>query len=347
MVVDHDVLHDDRLEHLGAVVDADRCGENRVLHAAAADDAPAADDRIERDAKAAASEFLGEHEFGRRELPLVGADWPVLVVEVEQRVHGDQVHVGFPVGVQRPDVAPVLDRLAVLVAEVVREHAAVADHARDDVFPEIVRGVPFRVREKMVVQDGSPEEVDSHRAEGAGRVARHGRGVGGLLVPAGDPRVAVHGHDAEVRGLRQRVFNRADHHVRLRLLEEAVHFLVVHLVDVVAGQDQDELGLLVLDDEPVLVDRVGRALVPVLADALLGGQGEDVLADFGVEDVPAAPDVAVQGVGFVLDQDDDAAQPGVDAVAEGEVDDPVFAAEGDGGLGAIRRQRVEALAPPA
>ena len=126
-----------------------------------------------------------------------------------------------------------------------------------------------------------------------------------------------------------------------------MHFLVVHLVDVVAGQDQDELGLLVLDNEPVLVDRVGRALVPVLADALLGGQGEDVLADFGVEDVPAAPDVAVQGVGFVLDQDDDVAQPGVDAVAEGEVDDPVFAAEGDGGLGAVRRQRVEALASPA
>src|SRR2546427_541896 len=79
----------------------------------------------------------------------------------------------------------------------------------------------------------------------------------------------------------------------------------------------------------------------------VGQTGEDVLAEFGVEDVPSAPDVAVQGVGFVLDQDDDVAQPGVDAVAEGEVDDPVFAAEGDGGLGAVRRQRVEALAPPA
>src|SRR5881296_4279702 len=58
VVVDHDVLHDYRLDHLGAVVDADARGEDRVLHAAAADDAPAADDRIERDAKAAASEFL-------------------------------------------------------------------------------------------------------------------------------------------------------------------------------------------------------------------------------------------------------------------------------------------------
>src|SRR6266571_3131352 len=133
----------------------------------------------------------------------------------------------------------------------------------------------------MPVQDRGPEQVNAHRAERARRIARHGRGVGGLLVPADDPRVVVHGHDAEVRGFSQRILNGAYHHVGLRLLEEAVHFLVVHLVDVVAGQDQDELGLLVLDDEPVLEDRVGRSLVPVLADALLRRQGEDVLPELG------------------------------------------------------------------
>ena len=48
-----------------------------------------------------------EHEL-RRRLP-VGrhVDRPVRVVEVEDRVGRDQVHVGVVVGVERPDVAPV------------------------------------------------------------------------------------------------------------------------------------------------------------------------------------------------------------------------------------------------
>ena len=44
---------------------------------------------------------------------------------------------------------------------------------------------------------------------------------------------------------------------------------VVHLVDVVAGEDHHVLGPLFLDRVDVLVDGVGGALIPVLVDALL------------------------------------------------------------------------------
>ena len=42
---------------------------------------------------------------------------------------------------------------------------------------------------------------------------------------------------------------------------------------------------------------------------------------------PAEPDVVVQGARVVLRQDEDVVDPGVDAVREREVDDPVLAAE--------------------
>ena len=54
------------------------------------------------------------------------------------------------------------------------------------------------------------------------------------------------------------------------------HQRVVHLVDVVAGQHDDVLGLRALDDVQVLVHRVGGAAVPVLlVDALLRRQQID------------------------------------------------------------------------
>ena len=80
-----------------------------------------------------------EHELGRRELRLVGAQRPVGVVEVEDGVHLDEVHGRFVVGVQRAHVAPVLRLLLVLVPEEVGENAfALVHQVRDDVLAEVV-----------------------------------------------------------------------------------------------------------------------------------------------------------------------------------------------------------------
>ena len=125
------------------------------------------------------------------------------------------------------------------------------------------------------------------------------------------------------------------------------HQPVVHLVDVVAGQDEDVLGLLAANGVDVLIDGVGGAQVPVLADALHGRQNLDELAQVAGHDVPALADVAVQRQGLVLGEDVDVAQVGVDAVGERDVDDAVIAAEGDRRLGAVARQGIQAFARAA
>ena len=81
---------------------------------------------------------------------------------------------------------------------------------------------------------------------------------------------------------------------------------------------------------------VGRALVPVLVDALHGRNHLDVLAQLGREDVPAVADVADQFQRLVLCQDEDSPDVGIDAVGEREIDDPVDAAEWHGGLAVPR-----------
>ena len=128
----------------------------------------------------------------------------------------------------------------------------------------------------------------------------------------------------------------------------AVEVLVDHLarvdaVDVVGAEDADHVGLLVVDQVQVLVDRVGRAREPVRAAAHLRRHRRDVVAEERRE-LPGRRDVAVEAVALVLRQDGDPQEAAVDEVREREVDQPVVAAERNGRLGAVGRERPEPLA---
>ena len=98
--------------------------------------------------------------------------------------------------------------------------------------------------------------------------------------------------------------------------------------------------VLALEGVQVLVHGVGGAEVPVLADPLLRGQDLDELAELLGDDAPPHAHVAAQRERLVLGSDEDSPQPGVDAVAEGEVDDAVRTAEVDRRFGSIPGQGI-------
>ena len=79
--------------------------------------------------------------------------------------------------------------------------------------------------------------------------------------------------DAEARRVLDRHLEAGDRRRGAALAMEAQHARVVHLVDVVAGEDDDVLRVLARDRVEVLVDGVGGAEIPVLADALLRAAG--------------------------------------------------------------------------
>jgi hypothetical protein len=105
------------------------------------------------------------------------------------------------------------------------------------------------------------------------------------------------------------------------------HAHVIHLVYVVAGKHQHVLGPVAADQVEVLEHRIGRAAVPVFADLLLRRQDVDELVEAAVEEAPAALQVLDQALCLVLGGDADAADAGIDAVRQREVDDAEFAAE--------------------
>ena len=110
---------------------------------------------------------------------------------------------------------------------------------------------------------------------------------------------------------------------------EAQEVGVVLLADLVAGQDNDVLGIIAVDEANVLIDGVCSAFVPVGAVCLLVRR-QGVHTAVQTVQIPrlTVTDVLVQLLGLVLRCDTNGVDIGVDAVGQREVHDAVLTAEG-------------------
>ena len=143
-----------------------------------------------------------------------------------------------------------------------------SQHGGDDVFAEVVGGVGIRlVLDEVAAQLGPGEHIDTH----GGQVAL---GLLGLLLKFIDLVVLVHVHDAEAGGLLHGDLQNGDGAGRTALFMQVQHIGIVHLIDMVAGQDDHILRIIQVQEANILVDRVGRALVPGALVALthIGGR---------------------------------------------------------------------------
>src|SRR5580658_9054537 len=236
MAPDGDVGEQDGLIDFGVGIHADVWGEDGVPDQSAGDDAAIGDDGIEC---GALTIFLREDELGRRVLALVGADGPVVVVEVEDRGDGDDIHVGFVVGLERAHIAPVESFFLVLVEEVVGEDAIVADHLGQDVFAKVVAGgLILGIFEQDGNEDVSIEEVDAHGASDLVWVPGGTQlGLFGFFLEAVDAAVFVDVDHAEARALFEIDLDGGESNVGSGILVLLHHLAVIHFVDVIAGKD--------------------------------------------------------------------------------------------------------------
>ena len=105
-------------------------------------------------------------------------------------------------------------------------------------------------------------------------------GLGGLFLKPDDAPVPVGFDDTELLGgFRGGNFDGGDGDVGAGIDVLLKHSGVVHLVDVIAGKDEDELGALAADGVDVLINGVGSALIPLLRDAQLWGKHFDEFAE--------------------------------------------------------------------
>ena len=339
VAADVDVIIEDGFRDFAIAIDADIVADDAILHAATGEDRAAGDDGINGNAHAAG---IGKYEFCRGILVLPAAERPMLVVEVEDRRNADEVHVGFVVGVEGADVAPIESFLAVFVDEVVGIDAMLGDDAGKNVFAEIMsRPGILGIGEKDGDKELGIENIDAHGGVAMGGLVSGLLGLGGFFLKTDNAPVLIGFDDTELLGgLSEGNFDGGDGDIGGGVDVLLEHSGVVHFVDLVAGKDEDELGALAADGVDILINGVRGALVPLLRDAHLRGKHFDEFAE-AHQRRPTGANVAIKTEGLVLSKDKNAAERRVDAIREGDIDDAVKSAEGDSRLGAISGERPE------
>ena len=281
------------------------------------------------------------HELGRSGDDLVRPDRPFSVIHVQLGHRIGEVDIGFPIGIERADIAPIfLDLLARTNGarrEEMRDGFAMLDDIGDDIAAEIALAVGIvRIAAQLLEQELGGEDVDAHGGERDVRLARHGRRIGRLFQKAGDLALVVNMHDAEGGGLHAGNLETAHRHIRIFLHMLLQHELVIHLVDMIAGQHDDVFGRMAGDDVDVLEHRIGRAFIPVeFVDALGGRENVEALVPLGPHEVPGALHVPDERVRLVLRRHPNPPDAAVDGIGQREIDDAGHAAEIDRRLGAI------------
>ena len=118
--------------------------------------------------------------------------------------------------------------------------------------------------------------------------------------------------------------------------------VIIHLIEVIAGQNQHEFGFGRENFAQLLADGVRRALIPRMAGhGLLRGQNIHPAIREHVAPVSAL-NVAMQRDGIELRENGDFFDAGVQAIAERNVNQPVFSGQRHGRFRAHFRERIEA-----
>ena len=254
-------------------------------------------------------------------------------VNIKRRMLAEQIHVCLPETGDRADVLPIALK-AVGIQSVTR-----IQNGGDDILAKVIfTGAVGFVRLQKCLQDAPLEDIDAHGRVGA-------LGLLGLLLEFIDRAVLAGIHDTEAGRFLERNLAHGDGAVGITLLMEAEHGGIVHLVNMVAGQDQHVIRVIALDKGDVLIDRVGCALVPFGILALGIGRQDLHAAVRGVQTPRlAVSDVLIEFQRLILRQDADRIDLGVYAVGKREIDNAVLAAERDGRLGRVFRQNHQTAA---
>ena len=249
-------------------------------------------------------------------------DRPFLVVQVEHGERADQVLMCLEEGVDGTHVAPV-----VLVAvggsgdivelEVVNAGLAAGHEVGNDVASHVVARIgAFAVAEDSLDQRFRVENIVAHGREDLVRGVGQADGVLRLLPEITDAvrRPGVDLDDAELVGQADRLTDGRDGRRGSGSYVSLDHLAEVHPIHVVGSDDDDDVGLLIVDQVETLQDRVRGSAEPAFSEALLRRHRGDVRVEQATGNVPCLGDVTVQAVRFVLGEHHNLGETRIDQV---------------------------------
>ena len=225
--------------------------------------------------------------------------------------------------------------------EVVDAGLIASREVRGDVAAHIMLGVFGLFVECQSLEQGvRVGNVITHGSEDGVRIIRQAsRGLRLLLEAFDHARVfRINLDHAKLVGLADRLANTRNRELRTGFDVLLHHLLEVHTVDVVGADDHHNIWLHIFDDVDGLIDGVGRAEIPVLAETLLGRNRGDIVAEQRRE-TPHCGNMPVERMGFVLGEHHSLHVAGIDQIAQREVNQSEHTAEWNGRFCSVPGQR--------
>ena len=157
-----------------------------------------------------------------------------------------------------------------------------------------------------------------------------------FLLEANDTLIGIDLHHSKFFCFVRADSQRTNRKVGLHILVILNHRMIIHFVDMIASQNDQVLGALFFDGVDILVNGVGRPLIPVFIDPLLRWNNINKFIEFTAKEVsPTKVDMAIKTHGLVLRQDKHLAEAAIETIGEHEIDDAIVAAKRYGGLSPI------------
>ena len=126
------------------------------------------------------------------------------------------------------------------------------------------------------------------------------------------------------------------------------HHFVIHLIDVIAGKDEHVVRIVGFHIFQVLIDGIGGSRIPVTAFASLIRRKNRNASHIPVQ-IPrnADPDMSIQTKRLILGEHTHRIHAGINAVAQGKIDDTVLSPKRYRRLCYLRCQNTEATSLPS
>src|SRR5579859_364227 len=260
------------------------------------------------------------------------------IIEIEGRMVAKQFHMSIPVGLDGAYILPVAGKGIGVDALASRQHGG------NNIATKVVLGwrnagfSSASVLDEDMGKGFTAEDINAHRAQCSTRLSR-------FLFKRVYAPFSVCFQDAKAGTFLKRYNNCTQSSIGAALLMERDHRPVVHTIDMVASKDEHIVIVRFHNEVQILVDSVGRTLIPfrILTPSIGLKQAHAALLSIQVPGF-ANPNMIVQRMGAILSQNSDIRNTRVDAVAQGKINDTVFAGEGDCGFGALLREQTQALA---
>ena len=176
-------------------------------------------------------------------------DFPVFFIKIKFRYQINQFHVGFPIRAKSPHILPIAIKF------VGKQPAVILETVGNNMLSKVTVALVFQFKQR-IPKHLPGKDINSHGSQIAPRILWFFLKLCNFLV-------LICNHDTKPACFLNGYRHRCNCDIRFIRLMEIQHHLIIHLINVVAGQNQNILRIIAFHITEILVNGIRRSRIPL------------------------------------------------------------------------------------